>query len=150
MNFLEYFANHLQDAAADSARYTRRADGSTRIFRGCNFLMFGDINQLAPIPATAALFRPPVEKKTRTAQKALDIFWSNGPDALNFFQELVVQMRIDDAWYNVSLMECRAGSLSEEMYNFMMGFPTSTQAHGCRLIRMEVNDFYVRMQHARS
>ena len=118
------FANHLQEAAAESSRYTKRADGSTRIFGGYNFLMFGDMNQIAPIPAKAALFKPPVEKKTSTARKALDIFWSNGPDALNFYQELIDQMRIDDVWYNAFLMECRAGALSEEMYNFLMGFPT--------------------------
>ena len=123
-DLLGTFAEHLQDAAAESSRYTRRTDGSARILGGYNFLMFGDMNQLAPIPATAALFKPPIEKKTKTARDALDIFWSDGPDALNFFQELVAQMRIDDAWYNALLMECRAGLLSEEMYNFLMGFPT--------------------------
>ena len=121
---LGIFADHLQDAAAESSRYTRRAEGSARIFGGYNFVMFGDMNQLPPIPAKAALFKPAVEKKTKIARHALDIFWSNGPDALNFFQELVVQMRIDDEWYNAFLMEARAGSLSEEMYNFLMGFPT--------------------------
>ena len=65
-----------------------------------------------------------MEKKTEAARQALDVFWSDGPDALNFFQELTAQMRIDDEWYNAFLTECRAGSLSEEMYNFLMGFPT--------------------------
>jgi hypothetical protein len=55
-----------------------------------------------------ALFKPPVEKKTKTARDALDICWSNGLDALNFFQELVAQIRIDDAWYNALLVVCRA------------------------------------------
>ena len=86
--------------------------------------MFGDMHQLPPIPASAALFRPPLEKKTETARQALNIFWSDGPDSLNFFQELTAQMRIDDEWYNACLAECREGSLSEEMYNFLMGFPT--------------------------
>ena len=56
------FADHLQDAAADSSRYKRRADGTVRMFGGYNFLMFGDTNQLPPIPASAALLKPPVEK----------------------------------------------------------------------------------------
>jgi hypothetical protein len=55
-----------------------------------------------------ALFKPPVEKKTKTARDALDIFWSNGLDALNFFQELVAQIRIGDAWYNTLLVVYRA------------------------------------------
>ena len=121
---LGIFANHLEGAAAESSQYTNRADGTRRFLAGYNFVMFGDMNQLPPIPAKAALFRPPVEKKTKTAQHALDIFWSNGPDTLNFFQELVTQMRIDDAWYNAFLVQARDGSLSEEMYNFLMGFPT--------------------------
>ena len=118
------FANHLQRGAAGSSRYKKRDDGSERLFGGYNFLMFGDTNQLPPIPAKAALFKPPVEKKTGVARDALDIFWSTGPDSLNFFQELTAQMRIDDEWYNACLKECRAGLLSEEMYNFLMGFPT--------------------------
>ena len=118
------FSDHLRDAAADSSRYKKRADGSVRVFGGYNFLMFGDTNQLPPIPASAALFKPLVEKKTRAAREALDIFWSSGPDALNFFQELIAQKRIDDVWYNAFLHECRAGALSEEMYNFLMRFPT--------------------------
>ena len=56
------FADHLKDAALQSSRYARRDDGSRRMFGGYNFLMFGDMHQLPPIPATAALFRPPVEK----------------------------------------------------------------------------------------
>ena len=118
------FADHLKDAAVDTSRYKKRSDGSVRLFGGYNFIMFGDTSQLPPIPHKAALFKPPLDKKTRAARQALDIFWSAGPDALNFFQELTVQKRIDDAWYNAFLHECRAGSLTEEMYNFLMGFPT--------------------------
>ena len=33
-------------------------------------------------------------------------------------------MRIDDEWYNAFLTECRAGLLTEEMYDYLMGFPT--------------------------
>ena len=85
------FAAHLQDAAAEHSRYFKRSDGSIRIFGGYNFLMFGDTHQLPPIPSKAALFIPPSEKKTQAARRALDIFWSNGPDALNLFQELNTQ-----------------------------------------------------------
>ena len=78
------FAGHLQDAAAENSRYFKRSDGSIRMFGGYNFLMFGDTHQLPPIPSKAALFIPPSGKKTHAARQALDIFWSNGPDALNF------------------------------------------------------------------
>ena len=58
------------------------------------------------------------------AKDALDLFWSTGPDALNFFQELTIQSRIKDPWYSRFLQECRVGSLTEEMYNFLMGLPS--------------------------
>ena len=51
--------------------------------------MFGDMQQLPPIPASSALFIPPANKKTMTAHEILDIFWSNKPDALNFLKELL-------------------------------------------------------------
>ena len=54
----------------------------------------------------------------------LDIFWSTGADSLNYYKELTIQVRIHDSWYNAFLAECRAGNLSEEMYNLLMGFPT--------------------------
>ena len=36
-DLLGIFAEHLQDAAAESSRYTRRADGSARIIGGTTF-----------------------------------------------------------------------------------------------------------------
>ena len=59
---LGIFSQQLTNAAADSSRYKTRRDGSKRMFGGYNFLMLGDMNQLPPIPATAALFIPPAEK----------------------------------------------------------------------------------------
>ena len=53
------FASHLQDAARDS-RYKQRADNSVRAFGGYNFMMFGDTLQFPPIPASTALFLPPL------------------------------------------------------------------------------------------
>ena len=54
----------------------------------------------------------------------LAIFWEDGPDAINYFKELTIQVRVQDAWYSRFLEECRIGQLSEENYNFLMGFPT--------------------------
>ena len=85
---------------------------------GSNFLIFEDMQQLPPIPASLARFIPPAAKKTMTAREILDIFWSNRPDALNFFKELTMQKRIADAWFDCFLQECRAGHLTDEMYKF--------------------------------
>ena len=86
--------------------------------------MFGDMQQLPPIPASAALFNPPLGKKTGSAKEVLDIFWGDGADALNFWKELTIQVRVQDQWFDALLKECRAGNLTEEMYNFLMGLPT--------------------------
>ena len=117
------FASHLQDAARDS-RYKQRADNSVRAFGGYNFMMFGDTLQFPPIPASTALFLPPVGKKPELARDMLSMFWDDKEDSLNYFKELTIQKRIHDTWYNLFLQECRTGNLSEEMYNYLMGFPT--------------------------
>ena len=86
--------------------------------------MFGDMNQMPPIPSSSALFIPPSGKRTITASEILDIFWSDNADSLNFFKELTTQKRTQDTWYERLLNECRVGDLSDEMYNFFMGLPT--------------------------
>ena len=68
------FAGNIQDAARDSSRYKFRADGSLRILGGYNFAVFGDMLQLLPIPASAALFIPPVVSKSELALDMLNIF----------------------------------------------------------------------------
>ena len=59
------FASNFEEAARDSSRYKRRADKSIRAFGGYNLLFFGDTQQIPPIPASAALFLPPLQKKSR-------------------------------------------------------------------------------------
>ena len=125
-DLLGMFAKNYQEAAPRSQfnRYFRRTDGEFRILGGLNFMMFGDMQQLPPIPSSAALFIPPAAKTTVTANEMLNIFWGTGADALNFFKELTIQQRTADPWYRCFLQECRAGALSDEMYNFLMGLPT--------------------------
>ena len=123
---LGLFEVSLTDAAPATSRYKFRADQSLRRFGGYNMLMLGDMNQLPPIPAKAALFNPPTEpqKKKQIALDMLNIFWGEDANALNFYQELTEQKRCDDEWYTAFLDQCRNGSLTDEMYNFLMGLPT--------------------------
>ena len=62
---LGLFAANFQSAARDTSRYKKRADKSLRAFGGYNVMMFGDTQQIPPIPASSALFLPPVKKKSR-------------------------------------------------------------------------------------
>jgi hypothetical protein len=57
-------------------------------------------------------------------ETALDIFWGDGADSLNFLAELTIQKRIEDPWYASLLTECRNGDLSHESYCFLCGLPT--------------------------
>ena len=60
-DLLGAFAEHYTDAAAQT-RFSKRADKSNRVMGGCNLLMFGDLYQLPPIPASAAVSTPRMEK----------------------------------------------------------------------------------------
>ena len=121
---LGHFAEKQTDAARDT-RYKRRPNKTWRPMGGYNHLIFGDMLQIPPIPASAALFLPPTEKKTSIAKYALNWFWGDNEDSLNYFMELTIQCRIQDPWYSRFLDECRQGSLSDDMYNFIVGLPTA-------------------------
>ena len=126
-SLLGTLSDGMQEAAPASSRYSkRRMDKSKRIFGGVNMAFFGDMFQIPPIPASTAVFLPPMtsSKKTESARDILELFWGDGNDSLNAFYELTIQQRVDDAWYDVFLQECRRGALSDEMYNFLIGCPT--------------------------
>lgn len=120
---LGLFAQIQTDAARDT-RYKRRDDKTLRPIGGYNLLLFGDMLQIPPIPASAALFLPPINKKSSIAKDALNWFWGDDQDSLNYFAELTIQSRIQDSWYSRFLYECRKGRLSDEMYNYIVGLPT--------------------------
>ena len=129
------FERHLTDASVES-RFSVRADKSIRSFGGYNLLTFGDLFQIPPIPSSASVCIPHYEnasegkaevqvdaplykKKSEHAKKAIELFWGQDADALNYFVELTIQKRIADSWYNEVLRECRFGRMTSESYNFL-------------------------------
>ena len=60
---------HQISSAARATRYRTRRDKTRRIFGGYNMLLFGDWWQLPPIPESAALFKPPLEKSQNELAK---------------------------------------------------------------------------------
>ena len=123
-SLLGAFEKHITDAAKPS-RFLHRAPNSPRPCGGYNVLTFGDLFQIPPIPASAALFIPPKATKSEQEDTALNLFWSeNSSESLTDFWELEVQKRVvDDPWYSSVLTECRYGRLSDESYNFLLGLP---------------------------
>ena len=124
-DLLGAFAEHYTEAAAQT-RFSKRADKSNRVMGGYNLLMFGDLYQLPPIPASAAVSTPRTEKKTEQAKRAHNLFWGDDADAVNNFIELDEQQRLEksEVWYGHVLNECRFGGLADESLNFLMGLPT--------------------------
>jgi hypothetical protein len=121
---LGLFESALDSAAVRSPHYFVRPDKSRVVMGGYNLLFFGDWWQLPPIPDSYALFLPPTTSKTKLQETALDIFWGDGLDSLNFLAELTIQKRIEDPWYASLLTECCNGDLSHEGYCFLCGLPT--------------------------
>ena len=120
-HLLGLFESALDSAAVKSPRYSVRRDKSRVVMGGYDLLFFGDWWQLPPIPDSYALFLPPSTTKTKLQETALDIFWGDGPDSLNFLAELTIQKRIADPWYASLPTECRNGDLSHENYYFLCG-----------------------------
>ena len=88
------FEGHLADAAGES-RYKPRGDKSMRFLGEYKLLGFGDFYQIPPIPASASLAIPPIDKKTEGALRALHLLWGQDADSLNLFVELMIQKRIE-------------------------------------------------------
>ena len=63
-DLLGTFEHQLTEASVES-RYKFRADKSARLMGGYNLLAFGDFYQIPPIPATASLGIPPLDKKRK-------------------------------------------------------------------------------------
>ena len=124
-NLLGTFELNISDAALHD-RFSHGSDKKRRPFGGYNLLTFGDLYQIPPIPASAALCIPSADGKSQQERAALNLFWSTNPaEAFNFLAELKVQKRVvGDLWYASFLEECRFGRLSDENYNFLLGLPT--------------------------
>ena len=124
-NLLGTFELNISDAALH-CRFSHGSDKKIRPAGGYNLLTFGDLYQIPPIPASAALCIPSADGKSQQERAALNLFWStNPPESFNFFAELKVQKRVvGDLWYASFLKECRFGRLSDENYNFLLGLPT--------------------------
>jgi hypothetical protein len=104
--------------------YKRRKNGSLRPFGGLNTLLFGDWWQIPPVAGTA-LFGQPQKTISLTAVHGMNLFWGSPEEAVRTVRELTRPVRCTDAWYNAFLMQCRSGSLKENMYNLFHGFPTA-------------------------
>ena len=108
--------------------------GMIRVFGGVNTMFMGDFWQLRPT-GQIALMSNPFATKAKENQKARQImamFWD--PDISYSLQTWTGQERMlhlninersgGDKWFSEVLNSCRDGSLCEDDYNFLHGYPT--------------------------
>ena len=105
-----------------------------RTFGGVNTFFLGDFWQLRPTGQVALMSNPYAQKaiENARARDIMGMFWHTG---LSFsLQEWQAQERIlhldvnersgADEWFSNVLNSCREGTLSEDDYNFLHGYPT--------------------------
>ena len=98
-----------------------------RAWGGINILFFVDFWQLPPVRQTAIFHNPfEVAKPDHRVNRIMRMFWSRDTDAMNMIVELTQAKRQKEGdWFYKFIRECRHGVQSEEMYNFIHGFPTT-------------------------
>ena len=95
------------------------------IFGGINLIMLGDLWQIPPV-RTISIAHNPFLKKSANLSRMLEMFWTTTMvHSVTHRFVLTDSHRCVDPWWKAFLKEARAGKLSEDMYNFVHGYPTS-------------------------
>ena len=95
------------------------------VFGGINVIMLGDLWQIPPV-RTISIAENPFQKRSANASRILEMFWTK--ELLHSVTHRFVltdSHRCVDPWWKAFLEEARAGQLSENMYNFVHGYPTN-------------------------
>ena len=110
-------------------RYGRSAPMEANACLESSMCCFLDWWQLKPVAGTA-LFKSPFGRPGGV-QTSLGIFWGQGVNAIYCTHGLTEMIRCKNPWYNAFLTQCRDGSLSAQMCNYIHGFPTLTLLFLC-------------------
>ena len=110
----------------------------TRMFGGVTLIMSGDFWQLNPTGDTAIMSNPE-SAHLGIAKLASSMFWDcqttdwglqKWPGSNAYVHELSQNIRSgDDKWWNEVLEQARQGTLSEDNYNWLHGFPATPIRH---------------------
>ena len=114
----------LQQSIRDRDTWKLRPGGEKRPFAGLNLILTGDLWQFPPVKATAIFQNPFVENGSFQVAALQKLFWTRGTKAMQHLFELTKEQRCEDPWLSVVLQHARHGSMTQEIWSFLHGFPT--------------------------
>ena len=114
----------LQQSIRDRDTWKLRPGGEKRPFAGLNLILTGDLWQFPPVKATAIFQNPFAENGSFQVAALQKLFWTRGTKAMQHLFELTKEQRCEDPWLSVVLQHARHGSMTQEIWSFLHGFPT--------------------------
>ena len=140
LEVLAALEKHLQDAVRPKNSWKCRKSGAVRPFAGINVLIAGDCWQFPAVKATS-IFQNPFRSGQSLSVTALQkILWTHNQNNVQHLFELTKEHRCTDPWLSAILKEARRGTLNQELWSFLHGYPTlhpgswdpTTNTCGCK------------------
>ena len=114
----------LQDATRPKQSWKCRRTGEARPFAGVNVLLAGDFWQFPAVKATSIFQNPFKENQGIQVAQLQKMFWQHNEYNFGHLFELTVEHRCTDPWLSTVLEAARHGTLTQEVWAFLHGFPT--------------------------
>ena len=114
----------VAQATRTKGTWKNNGKGEARPFGGLNLILTGDLWQFPPVKATA-IFQNPFAGGTSCQVAGLQkVLWSRTESGIHALFELTTEQRCVDPWLSLVLKQARHGSMSQDVWCFLHGFPT--------------------------
>ena len=124
LEVLATLEKNLLDATRPKQSWKCRKNGTVRPFAGLNVLLAGDCWQFPAVKATS-IFQNPFKSGQSLAVATLQkMLWTHNQTNMQRLFELTQEHRCVDPWLSAILKAARHGTLDQELWAFLHGFPT--------------------------